>query len=721
MVIKMKKQILLLAFIGCCLSSAHAQDECVNVALNKPATASASTATEPPSRAFDGNINTNWCAPRNTGWIQVDLQNKFTVNRLNLYVNQAVTGNTVHQILVSEDMVNWKLVETLSGSTTHKQILTVNFNPALSDVRGVRINTTLSTSWVAWDEIEVFSSPSKPIITQNENVLTSSSAINNQWYLNGSAIVGATSQTYTAAIPGSYRVRVSSVNGCVSMSDIVTISTVYNDLIINDNTEVASLTVRPQAQLTIAAGKTLTVTGDLTLESNASGTATLVNNGTLNVTGSTHAQQYLSAKTGSSATNDWWYISSPVGGATAGSILVAESGNMVGYYNEPGANYPQITNAATALATGRGYLAKINTTGTYTFSGTLNDGTLAPITLTRTIAAGGARGFNLVGNPYPSYINWNAITGFGTENVRTDIRPTVWVRTRNNSGNMVFDTFDGQIGTQNGIRGAISNQIAPFQAFWVKVNEDEASPTIQFSNAMRSHQSRTAGNLLKAPSLTEQQIIRVQISNGSNTDETIIATYDAAQNHYDFYDSEKMPINVVSIPEIYTMVDDKNLVINKMQNFQDEHTLRLGARMGQAGEYTIQAIELTNLANWKITLHDNLLSTETELNTESGYTFSIDEATTTTDRFSLKLRSPGIVSSTTDAISSAHIYLNADQHIVISTTGLSVNSPITVYNLAGQVVINSTSTGDHTLLPHNLNTGIYIVKTGHLTQKIVIQ
>lgn len=717
----MKKLIFLSAIIGWCISVAHAQNECDNVALNKSATASSSTATEPPNYAFDGNTNTNcWCAPGSIGWIQVDLASKFTVNSLKLYVNQAIPGITVHEILISQDMINWTLVETLSGHTSNKQILTVNFNPALSDVRGVKINTTLSTSWVAWGEIEVFSGPTKPIITQHEEVLTSSSTTNNQWYLNGSAIVGATSQSYTTTIPGSYQVGVSNGNGCISMSDIVTISTVYNDLIITDNKEVGSLTVRPQGQVTIAAGKTLSITGDLTLESNASGTATLVNNGTLNVTGTTHVQQYLSAKTGGSTTDDWWYISSPVSGATAGSILVGESGNLFGYYSEPGANYPQIKNTTTALETGKGYLAKINTTGIYTFTGTLNNGTLAPLTLTRTLAAGGARGFNLVGNPYPSYIDWNSITGFGTENMRTDIRPSVWVRTRNNSGNMVFDTFDGQIGTQNGIRGTISNQIAPLQAFWVKVNDDGATTTLQFSNAMRSHQSRSAGNLLKAPSLSEQQVIRLQISNGSNTDETIIATYDAAQNGYDFYDSEKMPINAVSIPEIYTIIDDKNLVINKMQNFQDELTLPLGVRLGQAGEYTIQATEITNLANWRITLHDNFLTTETELYTEGSYTFSIDEATTT-DRFSLKLRAPGILSSTTDALSSARIYLNADQHIVISSTDLLLNSPITVYNLAGQVVINSTSSGVHTLLPHNLNAGVYIVKTGHLTQKIVIQ
>jgi len=62
--------------------------------------------------------------------------------------------------------------------------------------------------------------PAKPSVTiLNENTatptLTSSSAINNQWYRNGTAISGATNATFNVTQPGIYKLEVIGV-GCNS-------------------------------------------------------------------------------------------------------------------------------------------------------------------------------------------------------------------------------------------------------------------------------------------------------------------------------------------------------------------------------------------------------------------------------------------------------------------------------------------------------------------------
>jgi hypothetical protein len=66
--------------------------------------------------------------------------------------------------------------------------------------------------------------PSTPIISQNINTLTSSSATGNQWYYNGTLISGATSQNYTASLVGIYTVLVSNPQGCYASSVGITVN-----------------------------------------------------------------------------------------------------------------------------------------------------------------------------------------------------------------------------------------------------------------------------------------------------------------------------------------------------------------------------------------------------------------------------------------------------------------------------------------------------------------
>jgi uncharacterized delta-60 repeat protein len=64
--------------------------------------------------------------------------------------------------------------------------------------------------------ITVNAIPSKPVITQSGNLLSSSSPFGNQWYRDGVAIQGATGITYTPSQSGQYTV-VATINGCSSI------------------------------------------------------------------------------------------------------------------------------------------------------------------------------------------------------------------------------------------------------------------------------------------------------------------------------------------------------------------------------------------------------------------------------------------------------------------------------------------------------------------------
>lgn len=74
--------------------------------------------------------------------------------------------------------------------------------------------------------LKVNAIPTTPTVTLSGTTLTSSSATSNQWYLNGTAITGATDQTYTATASGEYTVVVTNASGCYSTSDATTVTLV---------------------------------------------------------------------------------------------------------------------------------------------------------------------------------------------------------------------------------------------------------------------------------------------------------------------------------------------------------------------------------------------------------------------------------------------------------------------------------------------------------------
>lgn len=70
--------------------------------------------------------------------------------------------------------------------------------------------------------------PAKPVVTQNNGILTSSTAVSYQWYLDGNIISGETKQSYTTKSNGKYQVEITDANGCTSKSDEYVITTGVN-------------------------------------------------------------------------------------------------------------------------------------------------------------------------------------------------------------------------------------------------------------------------------------------------------------------------------------------------------------------------------------------------------------------------------------------------------------------------------------------------------------
>ena len=480
---------------------------------------------------------------------------------------------------------------------------------------------------------------------------------------------------------------------------------------ISSNVQIAGLTVNAGKSLTLTAGKQLTTStsltnnGTLNLLSDATATATILTPTSISGTGTANVEQYLT-----SGRN--WYISSPVTGATSAAIAATTCNTLVGY-NEADGTWPS---AGTTLSVGKGYIAVSPTTSApVTFSGTLNTGSQS-FSLNRTDSAVVKRGFNLVGNPYPSYLNWESAT-------RTSVGPTMWYRTKD-AGVYVFATYGAvsQIGTSLG-GTPVTKYIPPMQAFWVRVS-GAGTGTLAFDNTMRSHSATS--NLLKAPEVTAQQVLRLQVSNGENKDEAIVLFNDKASNGYDDYDSPKMTNANVAIPEIYTMAGTEQLVINGLNSITANQELPLGFKTGQSNLFTIKATEISNFdPSMKVILRDNTLATEQELTDGSTYSFTSDVATTTT-RFSVLFKSAGVTTGLNNLENQvAYIYKNANNQISVSLKGdLSNEAYVTVYNAVGQKLHTEQITNTNAVLGTPFTAGIYLVTVNNggksVTKKVIL-
>lgn len=507
------------------------------------------------------------------------------------------------------------------------------------------------------------------------------------------------------------------------------IITGQNELIVDNTKTLNSVTVAPTAKLTINNSGNLT-SNTIDLQSDETGTATLVNSGTATIT-TANVQQYLIADRN-------WYISSPINNAKCSALNL---GSSVQYWDEPNATWKTLS-VADQIETSRGYIsigtAGSSTTGNVTFSGILNDGNQT-ISLTRT-GTGSYAGFNLIGNPYPSYLNaMSAITAANDDATiaagvpTTVIEPTIWYRTKGTSA-YYFETINTTtgVGTNNSNTGTVTGYIPPMQAFWVRVASGQTGTTLNFTNNLRFHRKTAieTGTVettpLKVPNTSNiaQKLLRLRVSDGVNADETILVFNPTAKNELDAYDSAKRTNENSAIPEIYTTIENTDMVINGFNINELGNEIPIGFNTGQSGIFTIKASEITNFdAGTQVILKDKELGNELNITDGSDYTFTSD-ATTTKKRFSIVFKSATNINDINQLVESKfiNIYRNKNNRIAIDLIGESIkNASVSVYNNMGQKLVSQLLTNSTTELYSSLVSGVYIVKVNTSDKETIVK
>ncbi len=526
---------------------------------------------------------------------------------------------------------------------------------------------------------------------------------------NGDGTATASTQATTTAISGA--VTASDLNLTPSSAVQVAAGAA---LTIDNNQSFSSITVAQGGKLTISNAPTLS--GTITLESTTDGTATLVDDYS-DPTVSAIVKQHVTAGRN-------WYLSPAV--STAGYGWLSR-GTSVQEWNE--VTKAWVVKSSGTLTPGKGYVqvatstpSVTGTTGTVDVTGTTNSGTI-PLTVTRT-ESGSSRGFNLVGNPYPSYLNWDDFYA-ETANAAALLN-SFWLRTKNNSEQYVFTTYNGASHTVVGgttVPTDLNNFIPPMQAFWVRVKQNtntgdlnypNNSASITFKNNMRGHidaVGNTSNNKFKAPKANERRTLRLQLTNGIQSDESLIYFDAAAANTFDNYDSPKMLNNSSVLPDLYSVVGTERLAINGLAEATDNMSLPLGFTLkAPATGLTLKVSEISNFAaGAKVYLMDNEQNTQTELLPESEYTFNTSTSTVNNEsRFTLLFRAPGVATGVENTGKlNVQVYVNAANQITILAPEKSVYS---IYNAVGMLVENGQVTSNVQTSNFKHVAGVYVVR-----------
>jgi hypothetical protein len=420
--------------------------------------------------------------------------------------------------------------------------------------------------------------------------------------------------------------------------------------------------------------------GGLIIDSQQSGgDGSLITYGT--VTGNATVKRFLLA-------DRWWYVSQPVTSATANVFLHT----WLYTYNEAASGWNTfISVQTTPLVLMKGYAdwtSSINpwhggwvpvgdTTTSYT--GILNTGNIS-IALTK-----GGDGWNFVGNPYPSAVDWAATTGWTKTNLTTNAY-TVWTGATNG-------TYTVGSGGTNGV----TQYIPAAHGFFVNAS---AAGSLGVSNAVRTHSTqafyKTEENMLNRLSLT--------VSDGTVSDETVIYFNEGASNGLDYiYDAPKLMAEAA--PQAYTILAGNKMAINTYNNTTETPSVDMGVNAPVEGDYSIIASNIESFdVSTPIYLEDLLTGQKINLRETTSYTFTAAEGTA--DRFRVHFTEyQGIGDNPASDVNSIYA---VNLNVYVDFQG--VKGKIAIYNILGQEISHTDATKGLNVMSVPEGNAVYIVK-----------
>lgn len=400
--------------------------------------------------------------------------------------------------------------------------------------------------------------------------------------------------------------------------------------------------------LTPTAG-TLVSGGNLIIASNSTATAT-VWSGSGTITGQVKVQRFIP-----SSERRWRFLSSQVNSTTLadwqGEIHVTGSLGAVNGFDPTSSNQPSVytynetqisgdlnygwesaKHIDSPVTAAKGYRVFVRGTrdagrlnGTITTQdevtldviGTLTSGnvTMNPTFTSSDVLSND--GWNLLGNPYASAIDWNQFHDAGRSGIDPDysgtdyahLDPTVYIYNAASNAYVSYNALSS---------GSLTNGIIPSgAAFWVKATA--AGPSMLLRE---SHKTSSVPLSVHKADPGSDFTIRL-VRNESNYDDLIIKYMSEAQPEYDAYDIKKMfgpDVNLASGIGMNT-----HMTLDARPNRTSGDTIQLCSWMKSDGDYTFEFYNIDSFAPGKeVYFLDLLLKQQINVRSDKKYAFHFD-------------------------------------------------------------------------------------------------
>ena len=494
------------------------------------------------------------------------------------------------------------------------------------------------------------------------------------------------------------------------------------------------------ATLTIPASKTLTVQNKIVnkgTENNviveSDGNLIQIENNAVN-SGNITALRNMTPRRNTNNTysaKEYSFYSSPVYGQIMKSIFGGSTANTAFalVLNEPGNNFVN-ANAAHYNIPGKGFAVKDPTeefvgsevTVPATFKGVPNN-KIEPLAITKT----GTKGWNLIGNPYPSNLDLQKFYNDNKSVMESTIR--FWDKTVNNTYAQYGGAYNGysyalynaaadvdnpapggDAGNNTGTPGGTTGIAGKYryakvgQGFLVR--SSVVSGEVQFKNTQRS----TQGDVFFGRNATadNQNLFRLQLITPNNLLLTQSFVYlDFGTNGFGVEDTGHPSLS--SSDTFYSYANDDRVIINGRGTFDKNDVVNLGTKNYAAGVYKIRAIDQEGIfANGQhIYLKDKVLNVIADL-TEAPYEFSA-EAGEFTNRFEIVYEQETVLGTTDQAKASIELYRDGQDFVVQTPAKKIVH--VELYDMSGRLMFSKKANAKTVrFTAETLTEGIYILK-----------